>query len=193
MSTTIAALAQAGRPARIHNLPIGYLRGFIIALVVACHAVLAYHPLAPPPPASLNAVPHWWQAFPVVDPERWSGAAAFFRFNEGFLMALMFLISGLFVWTSLKSKGASAFLRNRLFRLGIPFLLLVAIVAPLAYYPTYLQMAGHAGFGGFLANGCRSAYGPRVRAGSYGCCWRSIPSPWRCSCWPRPGATRLDA
>ena len=58
-------------------------------------------------------------------------------------MSLMFFISGLFVWSSLRRKGAGTFARDRLIRLGIPFLVGAAIVAPIAYYPSYLQAGGH--------------------------------------------------
>jgi hypothetical protein len=57
-------------------------------------------------------------------------------------MALMFFVSGLFVWPSLIRKGNASFLRDRFKRLGIPFLFAAAIVAPLAYYPSYLMAGG---------------------------------------------------
>jgi fucose 4-O-acetylase-like acetyltransferase len=57
-------------------------------------------------------------------------------------MALMFFVSGLFVWSSLIRKGNASFLRDRFKRLGIPFLFAAAIVAPLAYYPSYLMAGG---------------------------------------------------
>ena len=70
-------------------------------------------------------------------------------FNDTFFMALMFFLSGIFVWKGLLSKGAGQFLRNRGLRLGLPFVLAAAIVAPLAYYPTYLQIGAGGGIGGF--------------------------------------------
>jgi len=76
---------------------IGYLRAFITVLVVAHHAALAYHPFAPPSPATLVAQPRWWQAFPVVDSQRWSGFGWLVGFNDVFFMSLMFFLSGLFV------------------------------------------------------------------------------------------------
>jgi hypothetical protein len=133
-----------------YNLAVGYLRAFITLLVVAHHAVLAYHPYAPPIPASLVAQPRWWQAFPVVDPQRWSGFSLFVGFNDIFFMSLMFFLSGLFVYHSLERKGAGTFLRDRLLRLGLPFVLAAAIIAPLAYYPTYLLTPSAAGFSGFV-------------------------------------------
>jgi peptidoglycan/LPS O-acetylase OafA/YrhL len=41
------------------------------------------------------------------------------------------------------------FLRDRLLRLGLPFVIAAALLAPLAYYPTYLQSPGHSGLAGF--------------------------------------------
>jgi len=133
-----------------YNYAVGYLRAFLVVLVVAHHAALAYHPDGPPPPASLTAMPRWWQAFPVVDAHRAAWAGLLVGFNDNFFMALMFLISGLLVWSSLSRKGAGEFLRGRLLRLGLPFLFAVAVVAPLAYYPTFLQIPGHGGIAGFV-------------------------------------------
>ena len=144
------APALAVEPQRTYNYAMGYLRAFIVVLVVAHHAALAYHTAAPPPPSSLAAVPRWWQAFPVVDPQRGTWATLFTGFNDDFFMALMFFLSGLFVWDGVKRKGAGQFVRGRLLRLGVPFVVAAAVVAPLAYYPTYLQMAGHAGVAGFV-------------------------------------------
>jgi len=64
-------------------------------------------------------------------------------------MSLMFFLSGLFVWHGLAKKRSAKFLRDRLLRLGLPFLAAAALIAPLAYYPTYLQIPGHSGVAGF--------------------------------------------
>jgi len=153
MSTTEAARVappQAAPPIRSYNYALGYLKAAIIVLVVAHHAVLAYHPSAPPPPASLLKFPRIWQAFPVVDTHGGPWAALFATFNDIFFMALMFFVSGLFVWKSLVRKGPGGYMRDRLARLGIPFIPVALIVAPLAYYPTYLQLKSHGGFGDYL-------------------------------------------
>jgi len=138
------APAKHERSVSQYNYSIGYLRAFLIAMVVAFHSALAYHPFAPPLPASMAAVPAWWQVIPVVDTQRGMWAAILTGVNDIFRMALLFFISGLFVSRAVKRKGAVRFLRSRLLRLGIPFLVAVAL-APLGYYPAYLQMAGHAG------------------------------------------------
>jgi peptidoglycan/LPS O-acetylase OafA/YrhL len=135
----------AGAP---YNPSIGYLRAFITLLVLAHHAVLAYHPFAPAPEAALNGPARWWPAFPVVDSQRWTGFAVFVGFNDTFFMALMFFLSGLFVWNSLQRKSSRHFLRDRALRLGLPFIVAAAVIAPLAYYPSYLQTGG-AGVAGF--------------------------------------------
>jgi len=130
-------MAAASSNAQERNLPIGYLRAFVTAMVVAHHAVLAYCSFAPSQ-ARLAASPGLWQAYPIVDARRWKGFDPFVGYNDIFLMALMFFLSGLFVWGSLRRKGAAVFVRDRAVRLGLPFVAAAAVVAPLAYYPTYL-------------------------------------------------------
>ena len=135
-----AVALQAGNASTAkYNLAVGYLRTFLVVLVLAVHSVLAYAPLLPPPPASLGAQPRAWEAVPVVDSQRWIGFTVFFGFNDIFLISLMFFLSGLFVWNSLERKGSGTFLRDRFLRLGLPFIAVAALVAPLAYYPAYLQ------------------------------------------------------
>jgi hypothetical protein len=58
---------------------------------------------------------------PIVDPQPWAGFDVLAIFNDTFFMALMFLLSGLFVWPSLERKGGARFLRDRILRLGVPF------------------------------------------------------------------------
>ena len=67
-------------------------------------------------------------AAPIVDPQRWAGFDVLTTFNDTFFMALMFLLSGLFVWPSLERKGGAQFLRERVLRLGAPFVVVVGIL-----------------------------------------------------------------
>jgi peptidoglycan/LPS O-acetylase OafA/YrhL len=136
-------------PATERNVAAGYLRAFVTLLVIAHHAVLAYHPYAPPPPTSLSSDPMLWQAFPVVDSQRWPGVDVFVGFNDAFFMSLMFFVSGLFVWPSLQRKGPGLFVRDRLRRLGIPFVVAAGLLAPLAYLPSYLQTGAEFRLGDF--------------------------------------------
>jgi len=151
---TAFAAEQPGQPALKqsdqHIVPIGYLRVFVTLLVLAHHAVLAYHPFAPGVLSSLLPEPRWWQAFPVADVVRSPVVSTFAGWNDIVLMALMFFLSGLFVATSVGSHGASSFLVRRFKRLGLPFVAVVAIVVPLAYYPAYLRTQAPEGVAGFV-------------------------------------------
>jgi surface polysaccharide O-acyltransferase-like enzyme len=73
------------------------------------------------------------------DKMRWLGFDFVVLFNDSFFMACMFLISGLFVHDNLTHRGAADFLRDRAWRLGIPFLLSIFVLMPIAYYPTFLR------------------------------------------------------
>ena len=95
-------------------------RTFIILLVLLHHSVVNYS----------------W--FGAGDKARWLGFDLVVLFNNCFFMAFMFLISGLFVHDSGR-KGPATFLRDRAWRLGIPFLMSVFVLMPIAYYPTFLR------------------------------------------------------
>lgn len=127
---------------------LGVLRAAITVLVIAHHVALGYFPFAPPPVPSLTTA-LYWQAFPVVDAARWPGALWLVACNEKFFMSLMFLISGVFAWRSLLRKGPAHHLRDRMRRLGLPFLVAAAVLAPLAYFPAYLQTGAPASWSGF--------------------------------------------
>ena len=102
------------------------------------------------------------------------GLVQFFTgFNDVFFMSLMFFLSGLFVCTASSARESATFLRDRLLRLGLPFVVAAAVVAPLAYYPTYLLTRHAPASPATGSSGAPSAAGPPVRRGSSGCCWRS--------------------
>lgn len=125
------------------------LRAAITVLVVMHHALLAWHPFAPPPRGAWSFPPTLWQAFPIVDRERASGVEWIVGINDNFFMALMFLIGGWFIIGSMQRSGARTFLAARALRLGLPFILSACLLAPLAYYPSYLQNAGLPGFSAY--------------------------------------------
>src|SRR5215472_6065095 len=133
----IAGQPVAHAASRGYNVAIGYLRGFLVIMVLAHHSAIAYFLGVPNSLRPLTQIPMLWRAFPIVDPNAHSALlTVFVSFNDTFFMALMFFLSGLFVWPSLTRKGTAAFRHDRLKRLGIPFLFAAAIVAPLAYYPS---------------------------------------------------------
>lgn len=138
-------------PTKSWSTPIGHLRAWVTMLVVAHHSVLAYHSDAPPMPAALDGGNRIWGAFPIVDTARFPLFGLFTWANEMYFMALMFLLSGLFVWPALKRKGAAAYVRDRVVRLGVPFVFAAGLLAPLAYHATWMQMGTPGGWSGFWA------------------------------------------
>jgi len=118
-------------------LALDNLRGIVILIVLAFHSALAYVSWAPTPASAFADPPYNWTAFPIVDSQRWFGFDLFCAWQNLYLMTLMFFLSGLFVWASLTRKKDWAFLRDRVLRLGLPYVFGVAIVIPLAIYPAY--------------------------------------------------------
>lgn len=129
------AVRPSLRPGR--NTAIDAMRAFVTLLVLAHHALIAYMPDVPRPAAAFTQPAMLWAAFPIVDSQKFGLFGLLVMINDLFFMALMFFISGLFVWRGLSAKGAGGFLRGRLLRLGVPFVLAAGLLAPLAYYPSY--------------------------------------------------------
>ena len=129
--TTSRSRSRPSEPAVVERrVEFDYLRAAVVVLVVWHHAVLAYVTWA-----ELNLDDPIENVSPVVDDATWVGFDLMVGLNDIFFMPLMFLISGLFVWGSLARKGAGRFLRDRLVRLGVPFVVGVVLLMPLAYYP----------------------------------------------------------
>jgi fucose 4-O-acetylase-like acetyltransferase len=96
-------------------------RTFITLLVVIHHSVVNF------------------TYFGNGDRIRWLGFDAIVLFNDSFFMALMFLISGLFVHDSLTRRGVAGYLRSRAWRLGVPLLISIFVLIPIAYYASFLR------------------------------------------------------
>jgi surface polysaccharide O-acyltransferase-like enzyme len=96
-------------------------RTFITLLVLLHHSVVNY------------------TYFGEGDKAHWLGFDLIVLFNDSFFMACMFLISGLFVHRSLTNRGLSNYLANRAWRLGVPYLISIFVLMPIAYYPTFLR------------------------------------------------------
>ena len=96
-------------------------RTFITLLVVIHHSVVNF------------------THFGNGDRMRWLGFDLIVLFNDSFFMAFMFLISGLFVHDSLTRRGAAEYLRRRAWRLGVPLLVAIFVLIPIAYYASFLR------------------------------------------------------
>lgn len=125
---------------RVH-IPLSNLRAVVILIVVAFHSVLPYLASQPAEPFAFDAAPYRWVAFPIIDRERLFEFDLFCAWQDVSLMTLMFFLAGIFTAPSLNRKGALAYLSDRWWRIGLPFLFAAAILAPLAYFASYLTTA----------------------------------------------------
>src|ERR1700733_14233543 len=117
------------------SLALANLRGIVILIVLAFHAMLAYLNWIPVTGSGFDTPPYDWLAFPIIDSHRFFGFDLICAWQDVYLMSLMFFLSGLFVWPSLVRKKEAAFLRDRVLRLGLPYAFGIAIVIPAAVYP----------------------------------------------------------
>jgi hypothetical protein len=127
-NTNLISLAKT--PSR--NLWVDYLRSAITVLVIAHHSSLAYTTFA-----RFDKSAYINSTHPIVDTSRWIGLDIFENFNDVFFMSLMFLIGGLFLAKSIQKKGTILFIKDRFYRLFIPFLLLGTLFMLIAYFPSY--------------------------------------------------------
>jgi peptidoglycan/LPS O-acetylase OafA/YrhL len=132
--------------------PLKNLRGVLLILIVAFHSFSAYIVTQPTTPPAFDLPPYDWRVFPIIDNERWLGFDLFCAFQFLYLMQFMFFLSGLFVWPSLQRKGWKGFLAHRLVRLGIPFVIGVYLVMPIAFYPVYRVTAVDPSWSSFWAH-----------------------------------------
>ena len=75
-------------------------------------------------------------------------------------MALMFFVSGLFIWECPRRKGSTSFLRDRILRLGISFLFGVSVIVPITLFASYLQSVDEPGFGAYCRAWWALSYRP---------------------------------
>jgi len=133
-SSITSAQARAAPRAKARNAALDRARTFITMLVLIHHSVIAY------------------TYFGHTDPQSFLGFDGVVLFNDSFFMSAMFFLSGLFVWPSLRRKGTGWFLRDRFWRLGLPFAVCALILMPLAYYAISLRLHPEIGFTAFWWN-----------------------------------------
>lgn len=116
--TTEPTTAPATRPRQFY---LDNLRVALTALVVIHHAAATY-----------GGIPGaWYYTEDVSDPSA-TFLFGFLMVNQSFFMGAFFLISALFVPASFERKGGRRFLKDRLIRLGIPLLIFLVALRPLA-------------------------------------------------------------
>jgi hypothetical protein len=120
-SPVASAHVRAAPAAQARNAALDRARTFITMLVLIHHSVIAY------------------TYFGHTDRQFFLGFDGVVLFNDSFFMAAMFFLSGLFVWPSLQRKGTGWFLRDRFWRLGLPFAVCALVLMPVAYYAIELR------------------------------------------------------
>jgi surface polysaccharide O-acyltransferase-like enzyme len=111
-----SASCAARAPPAQRNAAIDRARSFLTVVVLIHHSVIPY------------------TYFGHTDPARFIGFDAIVLANDSYFMAMFFFLSGLFVWPSLQRRSIAEFSRDRVLRLGLPFIVCVLTLIPLAYY-----------------------------------------------------------
>src|SRR5215469_2601751 len=121
-----APLAAEGRvAAAVPRLVfIDNVRWAMIVLVLGMHAAVTYSPLGS----------WYYREHPPLDLATTLFFATFQGLLQGFFMALLFFVAGYFAASSYDAKGARSFMAGRLYRLGLPTLLFVALIGPVTEY-----------------------------------------------------------
>src|SRR3954469_1229609 len=117
--------------AKARNFSLDRARTFLTLVVLLHHAVIPY------------------THFGHTDPTSFLGFDGIVLATDSFFMAMFFFLSGLFVWSGLAHKTTLQFLRDRLLRLGLPFLVAALTVIPLAYYAIELRANPDTSFSAF--------------------------------------------
>jgi len=133
-TTAVSAQVRAAPKVATRNAALDRARTFITMLVLIHHSVIAY------------------TYFGHTDTQSFLGFDCVVVFNDSFFMAAMFFLSGLFVWPSLRRKGSGWFVRDRCWRLGLPFAVCALILMPVAYYAVSLRYHPEIGFTAFWWN-----------------------------------------
>ncbi len=121
---------MSDRP-RLHYLD--NLRAFVIVLVIVLHAAITY--MADPP--------SWWY---VIDPDRSVAFTWLVLLVDVPIMQVLFFVAGYFAVRSLQRRGPRGFIREKVVRLAIPWVLGVVFLAPLATYMTYVSRGVPTGY-----------------------------------------------
>ena len=121
ISTVGQAEIAAAPKAKTRNLSLDRARTFLTLVVLLHHAVIPY------------------TYFGHTDPKSFFGFDMIVLATDSFFMAMFFFLSGLFVWPGIARKGPLNHLKDRLFRLGLPFVICAFTVIPLAYYAHSLR------------------------------------------------------
>ncbi len=121
MTTPAASLQATAAPCVPRAAGIDVLRAAVTALVVFHHTALTY-----------GAIGGWYyQEIPPGPNVSSLLLVLFCTTNQAWFMGLFFLLAGYYTPVAFERRGALAFLRGRLFRLGLPLVVYALLLHPL--------------------------------------------------------------
>lgn len=113
---------HTGTAGRLHCLD--HLRAVVVVLVIVLHASMTY----------MAFPPEWWY---VIEPKNSRVFTLLVLGLDVPSMQILFFIAGFFAYPSIQRHGPARFLRQKLVRLGLPWLVGVVFLAPpMAYLIT---------------------------------------------------------
>jgi glucans biosynthesis protein C len=136
LSQPIQAVKPAAAAAKPRLAYIDTIRVILVALVVMVHAAVTY-----------GSIGSWFYVEPGSDGLTQGLLSIFVTLCQAFFMGTFFFISGYFIPGSIDRKGLAWFWKDRLLRLGLPFLLFSFV---LAKYPLYVSATRGGRFAGSL-------------------------------------------
>ncbi|MGB8385642.1 MAG: acyltransferase [Dermatophilaceae bacterium] len=122
----MSAIAGVREWATRRQLYVDNLKAILVAGIIAGHAAIGYA-------GSTDAWSYSDVREATLSPVTESIVLALLLF-AGFVIPLLFLIAGLYTPGSLQRKGIGGYVRDRLLRLGVPFLLFAVLLWPLLEY-----------------------------------------------------------
>ena len=105
------------------------LRAALVVLVVLHHSALVYSAFAP----------FYYVEPPFADPLAFLLLGLFALINQAWFMSTLFFIAGYFTPDSYDRKGPKAYLLGRLLRLGLPLLVGIFLIDPIARIGSFLM------------------------------------------------------
>ncbi len=138
MTTIATTMDHAQAPvqpkAKIRNLSLDRARTFLTLVVLLHHSVIPY------------------TFYGHTDPKEFFAFDMIVLATDSFFMAMFFFLSGLFAWSGIARKGAANYLKDRLLRLGLPFVICAFTIIPIAYYAISLRQHPEISFAEFYWN-----------------------------------------
>jgi glucan biosynthesis protein C len=101
-------------------------RAFTVVLVIILHTSMCY----------MSYAPTWWY---VIDPENSFLFTRLVMLIDVSIMQILFFIAGYFIIPSIQKRTTLAFLKDKLKRIGIPWIIGFVIIAPLLTYIIFLS------------------------------------------------------